>query len=299
VKAPPFAYVAPESVEGVVAALVEGGDDAKVIAGGQSLLPVLALRLGRPSVLVDVGRVPDLDHVTVSPDALVLGATVTHATLERHPLVAAHAPLLAEVAPLIGHTAIRTRGTLGGSLAHADPAAELPAVALLSGAQIVACGPSGRRTITASDFFVGYLTTALADDEIVEAVRIPHRPPRTGDAFAEVSRRHGDFALVGAGARITLDDDGRVTAARLGFIGAGSTAVLDDHVEAALLGSSPDEAALARVAAVAAQRLEPHDDLHASASYRRRVAAHLAGRVLAVAAARAAAPPDPSGTGPR
>lgn len=286
-KSPPFAYLAPETIEGVVTGLVEAGEDAKVIAGGQSLLPVLALRLGRPSVLVDVGRVPGLDTVEVTDRGLRLGAGVTHATLERHPVVAEHAPLLAEVAPHIGHAAIRTRGTLGGSLAHADPAAELPAAVVLAGGSITARGPQGTRSVAAAEFFDGYLTTVLAADEVLESVHLPRRAPAVGDAFAEVSRRHGDFALVGAGARVRLDEGGRVAEARLVFLGAGSTPVLDVDSGVSAIGRAPTADVFGEVGREAGARLEPHDDLHASASYRRRVAGALAARVLATAAARA------------
>lgn len=286
-KSPPFAYVAPETLDGVVAALVEAGEDAKVIAGGQSLLPVLALRLGRPSVLVDVARVPGLDTIEGHGDEVVLGARVTHATLERDPVVAARVPVLAEVAPWIGHAAIRTRGTLGGSLAHADPAAELPAAAMLVDATVEVRGLHGTRSVPATELFVGYLTTVLEPDEVVEAVRVPVPGPRVGDAFAEVSRRHGDFALVGAGARVRLDDDGRVAEVRLVFLGAGSTPVLDVESGTPAVGRVPGTDVFVDVGRAAAARLEPHDDLHASAAYRRRVAAALATRVLATAAARA------------
>ena len=287
-KPPPFAYVAPDTVEGVVAALAQAGEDAKVLAGGQSLLPLLALRLGRPSVLVDVGRVAGLDGVGVAGDDLVLGAMVTHARLGRDPEIARRAPLLAEVAPFVAHAAVRNRGTLGGSLAHNDPAAEWPAVALLLGASVTAEGPDGRRRIGAGELFESYLTTSLAPDEVLTEVRVPAVPPRTGDAFGEVSRRHGDFALVGAGARVTLDDRGAVVAARLAFIGVGSTAVLDGQPGVDLRGADPSPAAFEQVARAAAARLEPHDDLHATAAYRRRLAATLGRRALVTAAARAA-----------
>jgi carbon-monoxide dehydrogenase medium subunit len=288
VKPPPFAYVAPDTVEGVVAALAQAGEDAKVLAGGQSLLPLLALRLGRPSVLVDVGRVAGLDGVGVAGDDLVIGAMVTHARLGRDPEIARRAPLLAEVAPFVAHAAVRNRGTLGGSLAHNDPAAEWPAVALLLGASVTAEGPDGRREVGAGELFESYLTTTLAPDEVLTEVRVPAVPPRTGDAFGEVSRRHGDFALVGAGARVTLDDRGAVVAARLAFIGVGSTAVLDEQPGVDLHGADPSPAAFEQVARAAAARLEPHDDLHATGAYRRRLAATLGRRALVIAAARAA-----------
>lgn len=291
-KPAPFAYVAPETVEGAVAALADAGDDAKVLAGGQSLLPLLGLRLGRPSVLVDVGRVPGLDGVALDGDDLRIGAMVTHARLGRDPDVARHAPLLAEVAPLVAHAAVRNRGTLGGSLAHNDPAAEWPAVALLLGASVTAEGPGGRRQIEADDLFESYLTTTLEPDEVLTAVRVPVARPRTGAAFGEVSRRHGDFALVGAGARVTLDEVGAVADARVVFIGVGGSAVLDDATGRALVGRPPTDAALDEVARSAAAGLDPHDDLHATAAYRRRLAATLARRALVTAAARAAAEED-------
>ncbi len=288
-KPAPFAYVAPDSVEGVVGALVEAGDDAKVLAGGQSLLPLMALRLGRPSVLVDVGRVDGLDRVEVVGDDLVVGATVTHARLGRDPEVARVAPLLAEVAPFVAHAAVRNRGTLGGSLAHNDPAAEWPAVALLLDVVVTVQGPTGAREIAAADLFESYLTTTIEPDEVLTAVRVPGLGPRGGAAFDEVSRRAGDFALVGAGARVTLDDDGAVASAAVSFLGVGSTAVLDATVGADLAGRPPDEAAIDEVARAAAARLDPHDDLHATAAYRRRLAATLARRTLTTAVARASA----------
>jgi len=289
VKSPPFAYVAPDTVEGCVAALVEAGEDAKVLAGGQSLLPLMALRLGRPSVLVDVGRVDGLDRVEVDGDDLVIGATVTHARLGREPEVRRRAPLLAEVAPMVAHVAIRNRGTLGGSLAHNDPAAEWPAVALLLGVTVTAEGPAGRRDIAAVDLFESYLTTTLAGDEVLTSVRVPGAPARTGAAFEEVSRRHGDFALVGAGARVVLDAAGAVMAARLVFIGVGPTAVLDPGPGEDLAGRRPTADTIGAAGAAAAARLEPGDDLHATGAYRRRVAATLARRTLATAVARATA----------
>lgn len=287
-KPSPFAYVAPDSVEGVVAALVDAGEDAKVLAGGQSLLPLLALRLGRPSVLVDVGRVAGLDGVALDGDDLLLGAMVTHTRLGRDPEIVRRAPLLAEVAPLVAHAAIRNRGTLGGSLAHNDPAAEWPAVALLLGASVMAEGPGGRREIAAGDLFESYLTTTLAPDELLMGVRLPAAPARTGAAFEEVSRRHGDFALVGAGARVTLDAAGVVADASLVFIGVGGTAVLDEAPRPDLAGRAPTAEAFDEVARAAAGRLDPHDDLHATGAYRRRLAATLARRALVTAAARAA-----------
>lgn len=273
-KAAPFDYFAPETVDEVVAALAEGGDEAKLVAGGQSLLPMMALRLARPSILVDIGRVTALNRITVD-GTLTVGAGVTQAALERHEAAQAWLPVLADVLPLVAHPAIRNRGTVGGSIAHADPAAELPAVALLCDAQLVARGPAGERVIAAGDFFESYLTTALRDDEVLTEVRFP--PMEGGAAFREVSRRHGDFALVGAGARVRTGDGGAVTAARLVFIGVASTPVAVDLDVADL-----DAAVGAAVAA-----LDPPGDLHGSPAYRRHVAAVLARDVIDQARSRA------------
>jgi CO/xanthine dehydrogenase FAD-binding subunit len=254
-KPAPFDYVAPTTVAEVVEVLAEHGDEAKVVAGGQSLLPMMALRLARPSVLVDVGGVASLRAVSGSS----VGAGVTQAALEG---VGVH-PLLDEVLPLVAHPAIRNRGTIGGSIAHADPAAELPAVALLAEASLVAVGPAGERVVPAADFFESYLTTALAPDEVLTEVRFPS-VARTGFAFREVSRRHGDFALVGCGARVTVDGAGDVVDERLVFIGVASTPVV----------CSVDE-------------LDPPDDVHASGRYRKHVAGVLARQVVKLARGRA------------
>jgi CO/xanthine dehydrogenase FAD-binding subunit len=245
-------------------------------------------------VLVDMGRVVGLDTIATDGEDLVIGALATHARLGRDPEVARRVPLLAEVAPLVAHAAVRNRGTLGGSLAHNDPAAEWPAVALLLGASVTAVGAGGPRTIAAGDLFESYLTTALAPDEVLTEVRIPGPLPRTGHAFDEVSRRHGDFALVGAGARVTLDDAGLVAAARLVFIGVDGTAVLDEQPGRDLAGRAPTSDAFEEVARAAAARLDPHDDLHATGAYRRRLAATLARPTLVTAAARASAGEGPS-----
>lgn len=285
-KPPPFAYVAPDDVEGVVAELVEGGDEAKVLAGGQSLLPLLALRLAHPTVLVDVGRVGGLDSTRLEGDELVVGATATHAALGRDPLVRRHCPLLADVVPLIAHDAIRNQGTIGGSLAHNDPAAELPAVALLLGARIVVRGPGGTRVVAADDFFVSYLTTDLAPDEVLAEVRIPLAAGR-GHAFREISRRHGDFALVGAGATAEARPDGSLGSVRLALVGVGSTAVRVPAAERCVVEGGGAPSSLDEAAALVAAALDPPDDLHASGRYRRRVGAALAREVLGGAVAAA------------
>jgi len=286
-KAAPFDYVRAESADAAIAALSEHGEDAKVLAGGQSLLPMMALRLARPSVLIDIGRVGQWAGVDLEDGQVRVGATTTHTALGRDPVVARHVPLLASVVPLIAHDAIRNRGTVGGSLAHADPAAELPAAALLLDATLVAEGPAGRRRIPAGEFFLSYLTTALQPDEVLVAMHIPVNGAASGGAFREVSRRSGDFAVCGAGATVTLDESGRVDRARLAFIGVDSTAVRARDGERAIEGTDGDAAAVTAAADAAVSELHPHDDLHASGAYRRHIARLLAGRVLGEAVGKA------------
>jgi carbon-monoxide dehydrogenase medium subunit len=282
-RAAPFDYVRADSAGAAIAALSEHGEDAKVLAGGQSLLPMMALRLARPSVLIDIGRVEEWAGVSLVGGSLRIGATTTHTALGRDPIVARHCPLLTSVVPLIAHDAIRNRGTVGGSLAHADPAAELPAAALLLDATLVAEGPAGRRSIPASQFFVSYLTTALEPDEVLVAMDVPATGDASGGAFREVSRRSGDFALCGAGATVTLDDRGRVGSTHVAFIGVDSTAVRTPAGERAMEGTDGGDAAIGAAAEAAVSELDPRDDLHASGAYRRHIARVLARRVLAEA----------------
>lgn len=287
-KPPPFDYRCPDTLDEALALLGEYGDDAKVLAGGQSLVPLLNFRLARPAVLVDVNRVPHLDAVTWDGDRLVLGAMVRERAAERSDAVREAAPLLARALPLIGHPAIRTRGTIGGSLAHADPAAELPAVALATDAELVLCSAArGERVVPAADFFEGYFTTALAPDELLTEIRLPGAPAGTGSCFEEVARRHGDYAMVGAAATVRLDEGGRIADARLVLIGVADRPVRATAAEAALADGEPSPAAFAAAGAVAVGDLTPSSDLHASAAYRRTVAATLVGRALAGATAAA------------
>ena len=287
-KPPPFEYHAPETVEEALALLSDHGDEAKVLAGGQSLIPLLSLRLARPSHLVDVGGLAELRQVR-SDGALVLGAAVTQRAAERSPDVRASAPLLAGTLPLVGHEPIRTRGTIGGSLAHADPAAELPAVACALEATLVARGPGGERTIAAADFFLGYLTTALADDELLTEVRLPATGAGTGWACDEVARRHGDFALAAAFAVVRVDQAGAVSYARLALAGVADTPVRARTAEAALAGQPAHDTTWEAAGHEAARGLDPPSDVHASGAYRRHVAGVLTRRALSVAAGRATA----------
>jgi aerobic carbon-monoxide dehydrogenase medium subunit len=286
-KAAPFDYVRADSADAAIAALTEHGEDAKLLAGGQSLLPMMALRLARPSVLIDIGRVDEWAGVSLEAGCLRIGATTTHTALGRDPLVKRHCPLLASIVPLIAHDAIRNRGTVGGSLAHADPAAELPAAALLLDGTLIAEGPAGRRSIPASEFFVSYLTTALEPDEVLVAVDVPAGDEASGASFREVSRRSGDFALCGAGASVTLDDRGRVGSTRVAFIGVDSTAVRTPAGERAMEGTDGGASAIGDAADAAVSELDPGDDLHASGAYRRHIARLLTRRVLTEAVATA------------
>lgn len=286
-KPPPFDYVAATSLDEALSALADGGEDAKVLAGGQSLIPLMALRLAHPSVLIDVNGVAELGSVAEVGGGLAVGAMVRHRAAERSEVVHRAAPLVAEAMPLIGHLAIRSRGTIGGSLAHADPAAELPAVAMALGATFTARSRDrGERTISADDFFEGYFTTSLAPDEILCSVTFPVMASGTGCCIEEVARRHGDFAMVGVATVLTVAD-GTITDARLALINVAEKPIRATDAEKSLIGASPDAAAFAEAAALATHDLEPSADLHASAAYRRKVAGVCIRRALVTAAGRA------------
>ncbi len=295
-----FAYHEPTTVEEVLQLLAELGDEAKPLAGGQSLVPMMNFRLARPAHLIDLNRVGELSYVREEPDGtLRIGAMVRQRLVERSPLVRERWPLLHEAVGLIGHVHIRNRGTVGGSLAHADPAAELPATMLALDAEVVIRRLGGERTVPADEFFISYFTTAVEPDELLGEVRLAPPPLRTGWAYQELTRRHGDFALVGVAARLTLDD-GVVSTARLAFAGAGPTPLRARRAETLLVGERPDERIFREAGAQAAEELEPDSDIHADAGYRREVASVLARRALAAALARAveAGPaPSPSGRG--
>src|SRR6185436_4631843 len=256
---------------------------------GQSLVPLLNMRLARPAILVDLAKVDGLDHVREQDGGLAIGAMTRQRTVELSPVVSARHPMLHAAMMHIAHPQNRNQGTVGGSLAHADPAAELPALALTLDADMRAFGPNGERTIGASDFFVTYLTTALEPTEILIETRFPTLPRRTGWSVMEVARRHGDFALAGAMSTVTLDDEGRCAAARLVLFGVGATAVRARKAEQMLAGERPEAAVLERAGRAAAAEIdEPLTDVHASADYRRDLAGVLGRRALAEAAARAA-----------
>jgi carbon-monoxide dehydrogenase medium subunit len=284
---PTFCYHRPTTVEEAVGLLAQYGSDAKVLAGGQSLVPLLALRLSHPEHLVDIGRIDGLSAVDTDSAGFTVGAAVRHADVELSPLTGRAAPLVAAAVPHIGHRAIRNRGTVCGSLAHADPAAELPAVALATDAELIVRSAAGERAIPAADFFLGYLTSALDETELLTAVRFPPWPTSTGGSVAEVSRRHGDYALVGLAAVVGVGDGGRIQRAALSFFGAGATPVRVTEAEQVLVGEHPGPAAFAEAAEVVAKTIEPPGDNHATAAYRAHVAGVLTRRCLAEAAGRA------------
>lgn len=283
-KPPPFEYHAVDSADEAVSLLAEYGDQAKVLAGGQSLIPLLALRLSRPDHLVDVNRA---GLTSVSEDGgLRLGALVRHRVTERSDVIAAACPLLPEAAGFIGHTAIRNRGTIGGSIAHADPAAELPAVLLALDGEVQAVSIRGMRRIPAADFFLGYLTTALEPDELLTAVRLPPWVPGTGWSFTEFSRRSHDFGIVGVAVTLRLDDRGAIAEARIAISGVAATPVRAEYAEAALVGQHPGDGTWVAAAESALVGLDMPADLHGSAAYRRHLAAALIRHALRSACQR-------------
>ena len=286
-KPPAFDYHRPATLSEALALLGQF-PGAKPLAGGQSLIPAMNFRLAAPAVLVDLSLLGGLRGIVELPGGgLRIGAMTTHASVERDPLVARHAPLLAEAMPFVAHAQIRSRGTLGGSLAHADPAAELPAVMLALEAELLIASTRGERRIRAGEFFTGLFATALGSGELVVAIELPGRSPRTGSAFQEFSRRHGDYALAGAATTVTLDSAGRVERARIALFSVGDGPTRSPSGEAALVGSAGDAAAIAKAAAALQADLDPPADIHASAAYRRQLASVLTGRALTAAVARA------------
>jgi CO/xanthine dehydrogenase FAD-binding subunit len=288
VKPAPFVYLAPHGLDEAVALLAEHGSDAKLLAGGQSLVPAMNFRLAQPAVLVDLNGVAELDGIAPTDEGGVsMGAMTRQRAVEHSALVAARAPLLAEAMPWVAHMQIRTRGTIGGSLAHADPAAELPAVACALGATLRLRGHGGERHLLADQFFTGLFATALQPGELVVGVTWPAPSPRQGTAFLEVSRRHGDFALTGVAVCVALDVSGACSAARVALLSVGDGPVVSARVAAVLVGEQPTDAVLTAAAEALDQDLDPPSDIHASAAYRRQLARVLTRRALATAFARA------------
>jgi carbon-monoxide dehydrogenase medium subunit len=267
VKPAPFAYRRARNVDEAVA-LLGAHSDAHLLAGGQSLIASLNMRLSQPSLLIDINGISGLDSIALKNGMLEIGALTRHAAAERSDLIAQHAPLIARALPHIGHVAIRNRGTIGGSIAYADPAAELPACLLALGGEAVATGPSGKRTIHAADFFKGLFETALKPDEVLTALRVPAATGATRVGFAELARRHGDYAIIGLAGSARAEGKG-LADVRLACFGVGATPVRAKKAEAALAGGNIDDA-------VAALDLDPPDDLQATAKVKK----HLAGVLL-------------------
>ena len=282
-----FDYFAPTEIQEAVSLLEEYGDNAKVLAGGQSLMPLLNMRLSRPSVIVDINRIDEMAYVEENPDGgLRIGALTRQRTLERLPLVKERIPLLAAAIPYIGHFQIRNRGTVGGSIAHADPSGELPAMSVALGAEFILTGTAGQRTVKVEDFFLTYFTTALEPTELFTEIRIPPWPSGAGWGFEEVSRRQGDFALAGVAATVQLDGNGTCTNASIAVFGVGDTPVRADRAEDALSGRRIDAKALEEMAKLVSEDLEPDSDIHASAEYRKEVGGVMARRAVQAALAR-------------
>ena len=288
-KPAPFDYEAPASLDAALDLLARHGGDAKILAGGQSLIPVMNFRLAEPALLIDINRVAELDFIRRDADGtLRIGALTRQRRLERDPLVAAAAPLLHEAVPFIAHPQIRNRGTFGGSLAHADPAAELPALAVALDARLRLRRQGGDRWVDAADFFAGLFTTTLEPEEILAEAAIPPAPSRTGWAFLEIARRHGDYAQAGVAARVTLDESGRCREARLVYLSAGDAPVQAREAARLLAGQELSEAAFSAAAEKASRdEIRPPGDVHSTPEFKRHLARVLTRRALRTAAERA------------
>ena len=278
-----FEYVRPSSLDDAISALAGGGEDAKVIAGGQSLLPLLRLRLAYPDLLVDIGGLDDLRGVTDAGDHLLIGARTTHYQVVHDPLIAQYCGLLAQAAETVADPAVRHRGTLGGSLAHADPAGDLPAVILALDATLIAQGPAGEREIAAGDFFVDYLTSALGPGEILTGIRVPKLGTDWGYRYEKFHRTAQAWATVGVAALVRRSN-GHVAEARVGLTNMGSVPIRATAVELAVAGAQASSEALRAAAASAAEGTQPPADLHGAPDYRRHLARVLTGRALEAAA---------------
>jgi CO/xanthine dehydrogenase FAD-binding subunit len=285
-KPPVFDYIAATSIDMAVAALADAGGDAKILAGGQSLVPMLNFRLIRPSVLVDINGIGDLAYIEEAATEIHVGALTRHYQLETSPLIARHFPVLSCAMTHVAHLAIRNRGTIGGSLSHADPAAELPILALLLDARLGIASPSGTRTVAARDFFLDALTVDLGGADLLTDIVLPKLPPQTGWGFEEVARRHGDFALAAVAATLTVSA-GVIAEARIALTGVGPTPLRAAAAEALLTGHVLDAALTGRAIDAARVVIKPETDLHASSDYRRHLAGVLTGRALAAAWRRA------------
>jgi len=286
-KPAPFEYFAPVELQEALDLLERYGDEAKILAGGQSLMPLMNLRLARPGLIIDINRLSSLDTITATPEGgLTIGALTRQRALERSKIVQEQNPILAAAMPLIGHFQIRNRGTIGGSLVHADPAAELPAVSLLLGAEFLLRSKSAVRVVPAAEFFLSYLTTAIRPAELLTEIRLPKWPSGEAWAVQEIARRKGDFALIGVALRAELDGEETVQKAVIVMFGVDSKPLRMERAEAVLKGRRISEAFLRELSGVVAEELEPDSDIHASAAYRKEVGGVLVRRALESALAK-------------
>jgi carbon-monoxide dehydrogenase medium subunit len=288
VKIPPLEYACPRTIDEVIALLDRHGDEAKILSGGQSLIPMLAFRVASCSIAIDLRHVAGLDAIRVDNNGIEIGAKVRWRDIEQSSELRNAHPLLVETVSNIAHYQIRNRGTVGGSLAHADPAAELPALAVTCDAHIIAVGPGGRRTIAASDFFISPLVTALQPSELITALRLPAWPANRRYGFMEFARRRGDFALAGAIVAYDEDNRGRISDPHVGAMGVADTPIRLTRAESALAGATPDEATFAEAAKQGIEGVEPRADIHADGEYRVALLGTLVERALAASARRVA-----------
>ncbi|WP_322480841.1 xanthine dehydrogenase family protein subunit M [Thermogemmatispora sp.] len=282
-----FEYHPATSVDEAIALLSQYGDDAKLLAGGHSLIPTMKLRLAQPAHLIDIGRIPGLSYIQEEPGVVAVGALTTYATIERSEVLRRHFALLPECASVIGDPQVRNRGTIGGSISHADPSADMPGAVRALKAEIRVRGPQGERSIAADDFFLGTFTTALEPGEMVTEIRFPLPPERTGSAYMKLANKASHYAVAGCAAVVTLGADGTCTAASVVITGAGTLPTRAAAVEAALLGKKLDEATVAEAASHAAEGLELMEDIHGSKQYRAQMACVMARRAILKAAERA------------
>jgi aerobic carbon-monoxide dehydrogenase medium subunit len=287
-KLPAFEYERPATLEDAIRLLSNQGGTAKIIAGGQSLLPMMAFRLANPDILVDLAGIPRLNEIKINESGVSIGSMVRWRDIEKHPGLATANPLISAAVNYIAHYQIRNRGTIGGSLAHADPAAEMPGIVVTCDGQIEVFGTSARRRVDAADFFLGPLTTCLAHDEIIEAIHFPPWPPARRWAFDEFSQRRGDFAFAGVALYYDEQPDGTIENAHVGVIGATSMPRRLETVEEALNGKRLDASIVALASKTASESVDPDDDIHASAAYRRALVGTLVERTLTAASTRVA-----------
>jgi len=286
-KPAPFEYFAPLELQEALDLLERYGDEAKILAGGQSLMPLMNLRLARPGLIIDINRLSSLDTITATPEGgLTIGALTRQRALERSKIVQEQNPILAAAMPLIGHFQIRNRGTIGGSLVHADPAAELPAVSLLLGAEFLLRSKSAVRVVPAAEFFLSYLTTAIRPAELLTEIRLPKWPSGEAWAVQEIARRKGDFALIGVALRAELDAEETIQKAVIVMFGVDRKPLRMERAEAILKGRRISEAFLRELSGVVAEELQPDSDIHASAAYRKEVGGVLVRRALESALAK-------------